>query len=77
VSSVLFFGILGGLIGWLSLKESDRRRADRVLKWGAIIPSVDRSNRVIPNDESRANQNLRRVPCGQVPTPERQVDRCR
>jgi hypothetical protein len=38
--AIFFFGILGGFIGWLDLKEKDRRRADHILKWGAIMSAA-------------------------------------
>ena len=37
---MLFFGALGGFVGWLSLKRPDRDRADHVLKWGFIWSGV-------------------------------------
>lgn len=34
--AVFLLGVLGGFIGWLTLRSSDRPRANHVLKWGAI-----------------------------------------
>jgi hypothetical protein len=38
--AIVLFGLVGGLIGWFSLKTADRRRADHVLKWGAITSLI-------------------------------------
>jgi hypothetical protein len=35
--AIAFFGFVGGLIGFLSLRQDDPRRADHVLKWGLIV----------------------------------------
>ena len=37
---IFFFGILGGLIGYLSLKGNDPARARHVMKWGAIVAAI-------------------------------------
>ena len=34
--AVVLLAWIGGLIGWLDLRNDDRRRADHVLKWGLI-----------------------------------------
>jgi hypothetical protein len=38
--AIFFFGLIGGLIGWLHLKNRDRRRADHILKWGLIWSAI-------------------------------------
>lgn len=37
---LFLFGIVGGFVGWLRLRDADRRRADHVLKWGAIWSAI-------------------------------------
>lgn len=34
--AIAFFGFIGGLIGYLSLRSDDPRRANHVMKWGLI-----------------------------------------
>ena len=38
--AVLFFGWIGGLIGYLSLRSDDPRRANHVMKWGIFASLV-------------------------------------
>lgn len=37
---VLLFGFLGGLVGWLTLKNRDPARARHVLKWGLVCSVI-------------------------------------
>jgi peptidylprolyl isomerase len=38
--AIFFFTWLGGLIGYFSLKDSDPRRANHVMKWGLIVTLI-------------------------------------